>query len=805
MNKYSFYSIIIIAILFFKPASLLGQDYTLTLKIINGSTSEGLENVNISINPCNCGGVTDAEGSFSINLPKNKYQIKSSYTGYGKRNSIVNLNQNTSLNISLNQQEEQLSEIVLRAKKINDNLELPQMGVLKLTARELKKTPAGLGEFDVLKSVTLLAGVNNAGDVSNGLSVRGGSLDQNLLLYDYAPVFNPTHLFGLFSVFTPDVLSSVDLYRGNIPSRYGGRTTSVLDIKVKNPYVDKFKLKGGLGIVSSRLSVETPVVEDKLMLTSGLRAGFTGFLLPIFSERLKDTKARFYDGTVKLLYLPTEKDQITFTGFYSKDFYQLDLIADVENINALTNQYDFKTLNGTVHWLHMIDEESSLKNILVTSNYNSKIIFPEQDSNEVEIESKINYTSLISEFTKKASNDFDYYLGAQINKYKISPGELKSGNSISVNPVKLESENSYEFSGYANINWKALDYLTLSGGIRYTSFLFQGPYTLNTYNSSGDVLTSNFFDKGEKVNSYGGFEPRLGGSLKLGENSSFKFSYARLNQYLQNIYNSTTPLPTSRWKTSDPNIKPQTSDVYGLGLYKNLSNNQIEVGVEGYYRDSRNNLTYKPGADFFLEQFVERDLVQGVGKAYGVEFSFKKPKGKVNGWFNYTWSKSLLKTENELLVNRVNNNEWFYSDFDRPHVLNGLINIEANEYSTFTFSFTGQSGRPYTIANGIIDVNGINAPIFLERNNARLRTYHRLDFSWDIHYSKSKKDKRWLNYWTFTFYNIYGRKNPINNYYSRRTGAPTDTSIFGASVLGAYELSVINSPLLSLTYNFVFQ
>lgn len=803
MKLFFLYSVILI-ILFFNPIEGQSQEYSLSIKITNKTTGIALENVNISIQPCSCGGITDESGFFSINLPKNTYQIKSTYTGFGDDFHSVNLNENILLEIKLNVKEEQLSEVIVRAKNNNANINLPQMGVLKLTAQELKKTPSGLGEFDVLRSMTLLAGVNNAGDVSNGLSVRGGTLDQNLLLYDYAPVFNPTHLFGLFSVFTPDVLSSVDLYRANIPARYGGRTTSVLDVKVKNPYVDKFKLSGGLGVVSSRLSLETPIIKDKLMLISGFRGGFTGFLLPIFSERLKDTKARFYDGTLKLLYLLTNKDQITFTGFYTKDFYQLDLISEINNINAENNQYDFQTFNNTLKWLHTINEKTSIRNVLVASNYNAKTIFPEIDiANEIEFESKINYYSLSSEFIKKVDATFDYYGGIQVNKYKISPGELDPGNSNSVVPVLLNAENSYEFSGFANVNWKPLDFLAVSAGLRYTNFLFQGPYALNTYDIGGNIINTDFFEKGKKVNSYNGLEPRLGVNIELGKSAAMKFSYARLNQYLQNIYNSTTPLPTSRWKTADPNIKPQISDSYGVGLYKNFNNDEVEIGIEGYYRNSKNNLTYKPGADFFLEKFIERDVVQGIGKAYGVEFSFKKPKGKVNGWFNYTWSRTLMRTENNQLRDRINNNQWYNSDFDRPHVINGTINLEGDKYNTLSFNFTGQTGRPYTLANGVVNIDGINVPIFLERNNARLPTYHRLDLSWNVHFSKSKENKRWTNDWTFTIYNLYGRKNPINNYYGKRLA--TNNNIFGSSPLGSYELSVINSPLFSLTYNFKFQ
>jgi hypothetical protein len=790
--------------IFFNLLFVHAQDFGLTFEVVAAASGLPLEGAEIIIKPGSSGGVTDASGNFSINLPRNTYNITVSFIGFKDQFRNVQLNKTTVIRVALEEEEEQLSEVIVRAKRRTDIVETPQMGALQLDAQELKKIPAAVGEFDVLRGMTLLAGVNNAGEISNGLSVRGGSLDQNLLLFDYAPVFNPTHLFGLFSVFTPEVVSTVDLYRANIPARYGGRITSVLDIKVKNPYVDKTRISGGVGIVSSRLSVETPLVEDKLMMNIGGRAGLTGFLLPLLSERLKDTKANFYDGTLKLLYLPTDNDQVSFTGFFSKDFYQLDLLTQVENINAENNQYDLQTLNGTLNWIHTFKDESNLKNILVYSNYTPKTIFPEQDNdNEILYESQINYLSFISEYSKTLSDQVDYYGGVQANQYRISPGALDPGTGNSIVPVELETETSYELSGFGNLNWKPIEQVAISAGLRLNHYVFVGPYVEATFDDvSGDLIGSTVFGKGDAVKTYNSLEPRLGANFKLGERSSIKASYARTNQYLQNIYNTTTPLPTSRWKTADPNIKPQQSDTYGLGIYKSNSDNTIEIGLEGYFRSSKNNLTYKPGADFFLEEFIERDVVTATGEAYGAELSFKKIRGTLNGWFNYTYSRSLLQSQNEKLADRVNNNQQYPSDFDRPHVFNGTLNIEGDQYNTWSFNFTAQSGRPYTVANSVFALENINVPIFIERNNARLRPYHRLDFSWKIKYGKNP-NRRWVGDWTFTVYNVYSRRNPFNLYYSQRQDG-IDTEIFLGSPLGTYELSVMNSPLFAVTYNFVF-
>ena len=795
---------ITILLSFCAPTLILAQEHTVSFQILENVTNKPIEDVQIVLTPCACGGITDNNGEFNITLPEKTYNARISFIGFRTIEKDILLNQDVTLRLTLSEEQEQLSEVILRAKRVSDQLETAQMGAVKMTSLELEKMPAAIGEVDLLRGMTLLPGVNNAGEISNGLSIRGGSLDQNLLLYDFAPVFNPTHLFGLFSVFTPEAISSVDLYRANIPARYGGRTTSVLDVKVKNPYVDKLKLSGGIGLVSSRLSLETPIIKDKLLLYAGTRAGFTDFLLPIVSKRLEKTKARFYDHTIKLLYIPTDKDQISFTNFYSKDFYQLDLIAQIQNINAKSNQYDFKTLNNTLNWTHSFNENSSLRTVLLNSKYTPKTLFPESDNNNViEYESQVNFLSIFSEYNEKINDRIDYYAGIQGNKYKIKPGKLDPGSANSVLQVSLDEENSYELSAYTNVNWNPIEPLTLSGGLRFTNFTFVGPYKQATFDeNTGEITSVTEFDKGDKVKTYNALEPRLGANFKISKNTSVKASYARLNQYLQNIYNSTTPLPTSRWKISDPNIEPQRSDTYSVGLYQNLDNNNLELGVEGYYRNSDNNLTYKPGANFFLEEFLERDVVQAKGEAYGVEFSLKKPNGNVNGWLNYTWSRSFLKTEGVKLADRVNNNLWYPSDFDRPHVFNGTVNLEGDKYNTLSFNFTAQTGRPYTIANGYFSLEGIDVPVYLERNNARLKDYHRLDLSWKIKYSK-KLNRRWVGDWTFTVYNLYSRKNQYNIYYTQRNGN-LNSDVFGGSPLGSYELTIMNSPIFSLTYNFVF-
>jgi hypothetical protein len=794
--QYSFF-----AVLF--SFSVVGQEYVLTLSISDIDTKDPLSSVTVLLDPCSCGGITNPSGIFSKRLKADTYTLSIEYLGYRKEIRTVVLDKNTNLSITMETEEEQLSEIIVLAQKRNQNVESTQMGVFELNARDLIKIPTALGEFDVLRSITLLAGVNNTGDISNGVSIRGGSLDQNLMLYESAPVFNPTHLFGLFSVFTPDVISGVNIYQANIPAKYGGRIASVVDIKVKSPYTDKFKLEGGVGVMSSRLSLSTPIIKDKLMLLAGGRIGFTDFLFPLLIPRLKNTKANFKDSTVKLLYLPNENNQLTYTHFFSQDFYQLDLISSIENIVSSSNQYDFGTSNHTLRWLHSFDNETNLVGTFVHSNYLPQNLFPEIEStNVIRFESQIQYTSAQFEYKDDRNEDLNYYAGLQLNQYGINPGSLNPGSGNSIIPVDLEDEKSRELSFYANLNWNPSERLSISSGLRFTNFSLLGPFRQGQYTENGVFEGVKDFLKNETVVNYSRPEPRIGINYKLGEDSALKASYARIYQYIQNIYNTSTPLPTSRWKMSDTFIQPQKNDTYGLGLYKNFPNLGLEISSEGYYRITENNLTYKPGADFFLSEFLEQEVTQAEGNSYGVEMSLRKNKGKVNGFINYTWSRSLLKTNELALKNRINNNNWYPSDFDRPHTVNATVNFEGDAYNAFSFNFTGQTGRPYTVANGVYNQENVTIPIFLSRNNGRLPVYHRLDFSWKIAYRKDP-NKRFQGDWTLTVYNLYGRRNPFNVYYTQRNGAQ-DGDVFGGSPLGAYELSVLRGSLVSIAYNFKF-
>lgn len=774
------------------------QNFDLKINIIDKANSNAIEFANVIITPCSCGGASDENGNLEIELPPANYQLVTTYVGYNNDTTNVVLNKNQSIDIYLEANGFQLNDITITGEDSRDNIEQTVMGVQQLTMTKMKMLPAAFGEVDVLSSLSLLAGVGSAGEASNGLSVRGGSLDQNLVLLDNAPIFNPTHLFGLFSVFTPEAVGSVELFRSNMPSKYGGRISSVVDVKVKNPSEDKFTLTGGLGLSSTRLAMETPIIKKKLYVLASTRMFYNDFMFS-FQERLKNTKANFIDGTVKFKYIANEKNTLSFTAFASHDFYQLDVRSQITSITSSSNQYDYSTINGSLNWLHTLSKDAFLRTTLVSSNYAPKILFPVENSdNVVSFESRIQTQSIQSEYSKTLNTNWNYSGGLELNRTMVSPGSLLPGTAEGLEEVKLATESSYELSAYANTDWTPSEKLSISVGLRFTQFLLVGPYDKAIYESEAleNISSIESFGTGEIVQDYNGLEPRFGLRYKFSESNSIKASYALTRQYLQNIYNSTTPLPTSRWKTSDTYIKPQLGHTYSLGYYKNIESKELTFSAEVYYRTIDNVLDYKPGADFFLQQYIETDILQGMATNYGLELSLEKRKGNgtVYGWANYTLSKSQRKFDASEITDRINNNQWFNSDFDRPHVFNGTLNIDMNTHNTFSFNFTYQTGKPYSIPNASFTVNNILVPIYLERNNARLPDYHRLDFSWRIHNITTKTEKRFKGDWIFTVYNLYGRTNAFNRF-------------FGGQANGYFinQISIFNSTLFSLSYNFKFK
>ncbi len=783
-----------------------GSAFTIQVFIRDTVTREPLSYVNVQLANTPQGGMTDEGGRYTFTVTSPKVTLLVSSVGYEPVRHRLDLTASGRVDVALVPTSTSLETVTVSSESSRLRMLQPIMGVERLGIREIEQLPVALGEVDVFRGLQLVSGVSSAGEASNGLSVRGGTIDQNLVLQDGAPVFTPTHLFGLFSVFTPDAVGSVDLYRANVPARFGGRVASVLEVRTRNPTADKLKIQGGVGLVSSRLSLETPITRDKRLkvLVAG-RVGLNDFVFRAF-ERLKNTRSRFGDATVRLRFTADERNIFSFSGFFSSDFYELDLINNFAGITAETNRYRYSTRNASLEWLHQFGENTYLRTQLVNSDHVPRVGFPEADrGTEIEFRSGIHYRSLLTELSRVTGSGHRLVGGLSLVNYLIEPGQLSPNGSEQVVAVSLEDEQAAEISAYVEDEWAPLDRLTLSAGLRYSQYLQLGPGEERVY-PDGERLPGGYesaenYASGAVMSRYGGFEPRLGLTFQLSDNTSFKAAYALNRQYLQNIFNSTTPLPSSRWKVSDNNVRPQVSRLYSAGLFRVLGKG-YEVSLEGYYRSIDQLLEYKPGAEFFLSPRVETDLLQGEGKTYGAEIGIRKGGGNFTGQMNYTFARAFNRVEGPSLRSRINGGDWYRGYFDQPHTLNSAFTFDDGRTHRLSLNLVVQSNRPYSIPNGYLTLNQLYVPIFLERNNARLPLYHRLDVSWTIHNASMSK-RRWIGDWTVTVYNLYGRKNAYNIYYQPRSGGG-DAEVFGNSPLGSYRLTIFGSPIFSIAYSFKF-
>lgn len=782
------------------------QDIKLEIFALHEATNDPLPFVSVQLTPGGAAGTTDDEGKLTFRLPSGRYTVRASFTGFADYEKTLLLTEDRRFTLRLEPTATDLETVVVTDNDERFNLDRPQMGVVRLSAKDLESIPAVLGERDVLRSLQLMPGVTSAGEASNGISVRGGTIDQNLLLLDGAPVFTPTHLFGLFTVFTPDAIGGVDLYRGNIPARFGGRVSSVLDVRTKTPSSNETIIKGGIGLVSSNLGIETPL-GDKLSLLAAARGGFNDFAFALV-DRLEGTKSRFGDATIKLRYRPTEKDLISLTGFYAGDFYEVDLLSSVGGLPSTSNQYAYRTLNGGLEWTRLLNEKISVRAQVTNAHFAPELRFPQFDGTLITSSSGIDQQTARLSLDRDEAATHSWSVGAQLDRYRLQPGDLDPGENTSVRPLTLDTEQGMEMAAYVEDTWSATERLTIGAGLRYVRYQRLGPGEQRFYipgeEITADNLTGTAFVNQGGLFSYSGFEPRFGLSYELTPNTSLKASYARSRQYLQNIYNATTPLPTSRWKVADNNVGPQTADLVSAGLSHVTPNGDYSFRLEGYYRQLTDLLEYKPGADFFLNPTVETDLLRGEGRAYGVEVSARARGGRLTGELNYAYARVENRVDGASFGTRINRGAWYPGYFDQPHTFSTNLTLDEGKTHELGFNLVVQSNRPYTVPNGFIEINGTDVPLFLERNNDRLPLYHRLDFSWTIHNIK-RTEKKWTGDWVFTVYNVYGRNNAYNIFFQPRDANTPPLGEFGGSPFAAYRLSIFGAPVISLAYKFTFK
>jgi hypothetical protein len=765
-------------------SSFAQEKFTLSGSITDTSSNETLIGVNVIIAELKTGVTTNEYGFYSITLPKGNYTVQISYLGYQSIEERINLNQNTKNNFKLSGNETVLKEVIITDNKSKTDIRKPEMSVNKLSISTIKKMPVVLGEVDVLKSILLLPGVTNAGEGASGFNVRGGGADQNLILLDEATIFNSSHVFGFFSVFNPDAIKDLKLYKGGIPARFGGRASSVLDIYQKDGSSKGFHVNGGIGLISSRILAEGPLVKNKGSFLIGGRSSYAHLFLKLSKDQ-KDNSAYFYDLNTKLSYKLNENNSLYLSGYFGRDVFSLN--------KSFTNIYGNSTLN--LRWNHLFSDKLFSNLSLIYSDYYYGL---DLDFVGFKWDSGIKNYNIKYDFKNYISDTFKLNYGVNAIYYNFNPGTIVPSNTESgINPDQLDKKYAFEPALYINIDQELSKKISVSYGLRYSLFYRLGESTVNIYQDNNPVtynpelkiyekatpIATQFYGKNKVIQSFNNLEPRFSFAYQLHENQSIKASYNRMVQYLQLISNTSSPTPLDVWTPSDTFIKPQIADQVALGYFKNFKDGDYSLEVETYYKKVKNRLDYIDGADLIANKAIEQIILNGQLRSYGLEIMFKKNEGRLNGWISYTISKSEQQTPGRNPIESgINNGQWYNSVYDKLHNIAITSSYNLNEKWTFGANFALQSGQPVTYPTGQYEYLGITIPSYGLRNENRLPAYHHLDIAATLT-PESNKNKNWKGEWVFSIYNLYNRKNAasINFRQNADTGynEAIKTSIFG--------------------------
>lgn len=764
-----------------------GQEkFTVNGYLRDGSNGETLIGANVFIKELGTGANSNEYGFYSISLPQGKYTIEYSYLGFETVTQSIDLNQDRKVDIEFAAEGIEIEEIVITGEAENANVSEVEMSANKLDIATIQKMPTLLGEVEVLRSIQLLPGVSSVGEGASGFNVRGGSIDQNLVLLDEAPVYNSSHLFGFFSVFNPDAVKDVKLLKGGVPARYGGRLSSILDVRMKEGNNKRLALKGGVGAIFSRLSVEAPIVKDKSsFILAGRRSYIDVLAKPFLQDGLEDSKLNFYDLTLKTNYKFSEKDRLFLSGYIGRDNFGF---GDQAGFN-----WGNQTL--TLRWNHLFSEKLFSNLTLYTSDYDYKISFGDDSANRFDWNAKIVNYSAKPEFSLFVTPENMIRFGGQGIVYRFEPGNAIGVSEGEVLDISVDNKYAIEGALFVENEIDLSPALTINYGLRWSYFNYTGkgsayefgePTVLGTRRP---VTESTEFDQWESIKTYNNFEPRLAIKYQLSENNSLKASYNRMSQYIHLISNTTASTPVDVWQPSTNNLRPQMADQVALGYFQNFKDNTYELSSEIYYKKYSNLLDYIDGADILLNELLEGDLLSGEGRAYGLELMLKKNKGKFTGWASYTLARS------ERRVEGINNSTWYPSRFDQTHNLSLTGFYEAGKRWTFSANFVMISGTPTSFpTNRFLQQGYIIPNNSLEtRNNVRIPLYHRLDISATLQ-GKKNPDRRYQSEWVFSIYNLYSKRNPFSIFFRQQNDAVTE----------AIRLSVIGNFVPSVSYNFKF-
>ena len=740
--------------LFFCSLAFSQRNVTLSGYVSDLDSDESLIGVSVLLPELNTGTITNEYGFFSLTLPAGVYTVQIRYLGFETLTRELSLNEDVNENFELTPQAEVLDEVIVEENIELLNVRNPQMSVNKLAINTIKKIPAVLGEVDVIKSITLLPGVTNAGEGASGFNVRGGAADQNLILLDEAILFNSSHLFGFFSVFNPDAIKDIQLYKGGIPASYGGRASSVLNIYQKEGNRKKFESQGGIGLISSRLLLEGPLKKEKSSFLIGGRSSYAHLFLPLI-ESVDNNKAYFYDLNTKLSYTLNDRNTIYLSGYFGRDVFDIDNLFDLAYGNSVAN----------FRWNHLFSNKLFSNLSLIYSDYDYTL-----DFGLAEFDWNLGITNFNFKY------DFKHYLNDKTKLeyglngiyYKFDPGFIQpTAESSPVQARKLENKFAFENAVYAGVSYQLSSKINLQAGLRLSNFLRLGQ-KMNTYANDNPLLYiessqiyeeaqptgSVTYSKGEVIKSFTYPEPRFSMAYQLDSDQSFKLSYNRMAQYLHLISNTNSPTPIDVWAPSGKYIDPQLLDQVAVGYFKIFDNNRYNLEVEAFYKTIQNRLDYIDGAELIANDAIEQILLTGQARAGGLEVLFRKNEGKLTGWIAYTLSRSeqqtLGRTPSEVGIDYGN---WYATPYDKTHDISITTNYDLNKRWNLNANFIYQTGQPITYPNAQYQFSGFSIPNFESRNSSRLSAYHRLDVS--AVYSPKKRSGEWV----FGIYNFYNRKN----------------------------------------------
>ncbi|GAB2608245.1 TonB-dependent receptor [Emticicia sediminis] len=799
MNKFGLVLFLILPICAFAQNRV-----TIKGTITQANTNTPIYGANILIPQTGYGTTTDSLGNYEMTILKGSFLIKITHQGYFSKNFQLDATKNATQNFTLDEKVNDLAEIEVSAKSANQNVKSLTTGVSSLNYKALKKLPTLLGEVDIIKSLFTLPGVTTVGEGASGFNVRGGNIDQNLILLEEAPIFNSSHLMGFFSVFNPDAFRDFNFYRGGVPAQFGGRVSSVLSVNLKDANASKFSINGGVGTISSRLFIESPIIKDKLSFFVAGRISYVDQVVNLFKiKRLSGSKANFYDVTAKVEYKPTKKDRISISAFIGNDNFKLakDTISTIdENSDA---RYHWTSRNLSTSWSHYFGPKFTLKTHGIFANYDVDIINTDSAS-AFTLSSSIAYKSLKSVLIFTPNEKHEAEIGVQINNYLIKPGSLlPTLETSNKNPALLPDERALESAVFVNDKIKINSKFDMGIGLRFALYQALGSgkvynYEANQPRSTLSLTDSTMFQKGDVIKQYSSIEPRISFNYSINANSSIKASANRMSQFINLLSNTTAALPSDRWKLSDVYTKPQYSNQFSIGYFRNSKDKTYELSAELFYKQLFNAIDYKDGETLILNPKPETVILQGDGFAYGAELFIKKNLGVLTGWLSYTYSQTLIKIVGDSPEETINNGNYFPPIFNRPHSFNAVGSYQASKTVSFSGNLNFTSGRAITYPASKLFLSGSFLPYYNSRNQSQIPNYFRIDLSMNIE-THPYRTKGYRSNWNFSLYNILFRRNAYSVFLRQQT----PFNIYDSRVK-IYKLSVLGSIIPSLTYNFKF-